>query len=233
MGKKILKITAVVLAALAVGSAAYVMNYYHASDDVRAFLADTEDNVGITETGEGLMLDGPGEDTALIFYPGGKVEYTAYVPQLCKLAESGIDCFLIKMPANLAVFGANKASAVMAQYEYDHWYIGGHSLGGAMAGSFAGNNELDGLILLASYPAEAVDERSIEIWGSEDGVLNMQKLQAGDAFFAQEPEKVVIRGGNHAQFGNYGEQKGDGAAQIARERQQAEAAEAMLAFMNK
>ena len=203
------------------------------SDDVRAFLTDTEDDVGILETGEGLFLDGPGTETALIFYPGGKVEYTAYVPLLSRLAEGGIDCFLIKMPANLAVFGANKASAVMAQHEYDHWYIGGHSLGGAMAASFAGKNDLDGLILLASYPTEAVDERAIEIYGSEDGVLNADKLQAGDGFFSKEPEKVVIRGGNHAQFGNYGEQKGDGTAQISRERQQAEAAEAMLAFMNK
>ena len=218
---------------IALGCGIYVLNYYHASEEVLTFLADTEDNVGIIEIEEGLFLDGPGTETALIFYPGGKVEYTAYVPLLARLVEGGIDCFLVKMPANLAVFGANKASAVMAQHEYDHWYIGGHSLGGAMAASFAGKNDLDGLILLAAYPAEAVEERSIEIWGSEDGVLNADKLQAGDAFFAQEPEKVVIRGGNHAQFGNYGEQKGDGAAQIARERQQAEAAEAMLAFMNK
>ena len=233
MKKRILMLSLVGIMVIALGCGIYVLNYYHASEEVLTFLADTEDNVGITETGEGLFLDGPGTETALIFYPGGKVEYTAYVPLLARLVEGGIDCFLVKMPANLAVFGANKASAVMAQHEYDHWYIGGHSLGGAMAASFAGKNDLDGLILLAAYPAEAVEERSIEIWGSEDGVLNADKLQAGDAFFAQEPEKVVIRGGNHAQFGNYGEQKGDGAAQIARERQQAEAAEAMLAFMNK
>ena len=233
MKKRILLFILAVIIVVLIGSTAYVLDYYHATDDVQEYFADTGDNVEITETGEGLFLDGPGTDTALIFYPGGKVEYTSYVPLLSRLADAGTDCFLIKMPANLAVFGVNKASAVMAQHEYDHWYIGGHSLGGVMAASFAGKNDLDGLILLAAYPAEEVDERSIEIYGSEDHVLNADKMQSGDAFFAEEPEKVVVSGGNHAQFGNYGEQKGDGAAQITRESQQAEAAEAMQAFMNK
>ena len=230
MKKKILRAAALVLIVLAAGCAAYVMNDYPASEDALTYLKDPEDSIDITETGDGLLLDGPGTDTALIFYPGGKVEYTAYAPLLGRLAESGVDCFLVKMPGNLAIFGVDKASGIMTQYDYDHWYIGGHSLGGVMAASFAGKNDLDGLILLAAYPAAEVDERSIEIWGSEDGVLNMDKLAEGDPYFETAPEKVILDGGNHAQFGNYGEQKGDKKALITREEQQAETVKAILAF---
>lgn len=43
--------------------------------------------------------------------------------------------------------------------------------------------------------------------------------------------EICIEGGNHAQFGNYGEQKGDHAAGISREEQQAQTVEAILNMM--
>ena len=54
----------------------------------------------------------------LTFYPGGKVEETAYAPMLHYLAEQGMDVFLVKMPFRLAVFGMNKADHVMKQHDY-------------------------------------------------------------------------------------------------------------------
>jgi len=47
----------------------------------------------------------------------------------------------------------------------------------------------------------------------EDKILDRSKLSGG----RNEEE---IEGGNHAQFGNYGAQKGDGAASISAEEQQ-------------
>lgn len=89
----------------------------------------SDDTVTVTQTAYGWFFDGPSETDALIFYPGGKVEETAYAPLLHALAERGMDCCLVSMPFRLAVFGVNKADQVMAQYDYAHWYIGGHSLG--------------------------------------------------------------------------------------------------------
>ena len=177
--------------------------------------------VQISEFSDGLLLDGPAEDTAFIFYPGAKVEYTAYAKLLYGLAESGAaDCFLVKMPCNLAILGKSKADGIMQSYSYKHWILGGHSLGGAMAAIYAAEHDLDGLVLLAAYTTKEVDEPTLEIYGSEDGVLNMQKLRDGDKLYTQKPLHEVIEGGNHAQFGDYGEQKGDGKATIAREKQQ-------------
>lgn len=44
---------------------------------------------------------------------------------------------------------------------------------------------------------------------------------------------VVIEGGNHAQFGNYGKQKGDSDAMISSEEQQDMAVEAIKEFLTK
>lgn len=213
----------------------YVNDYYHTDENVQEYL-QTKDSVSVTEMPEGLYLDGPGNETALIFYPGAKVEYTAYLPLLSNLADQGIDCFLIKMPCNLAFFGQNKAKKIMDSYEYNHWYLSGHSLGGAIAASYASGHleSLDGLVLLAAYPTKSLKSDSfsvLSLYGSEDGVLNMEKMEEGKAYMPVDYAEVCIEGGNHAQFGNYGEQKGDHAAGISREEQQAQTVEAILKMM--
>lgn len=201
------------------GGAVYVSDYYHASDYVSSYLSGS-DQVQVKTINQGLLLDGPGEDTAMIFYPGGKVEYTAYVPLLFSLAEEGADCFLVNMPLNIAFLGINKAGGIIEEYTYQKWIIGGHSLGGVAAAMYAADHELDGLILLASYPTKEVEERTLELYGDHDGVLNMTKREEGDQYLSEESKVVIIEGGTHAWFGDYGEQKGDGTAGISREEQQ-------------
>lgn len=161
------------------------------------------------------------------------MEDTAYLPLLSELAVKGIDCFLIKMPCNLAFFGQNKAGKVMDAYEYTHWYLSGHSLGGAMAASFASKHleSLDGLVLLAAYPTKSLKADSfsvLSIYGSKDGILNMEKVQDGRRRMPADYAEICIEGGNHAQFGDYGEQKKDHAAQISREEQQKQTVDAIL-----
>ena len=213
----------------------WYVNDYYKEENVQEYL-QTKDSVLVTEMPDGLYLDGPGDETALIFYPGAKVEYTAYLPLLSELADQGIDCFLIKMPCNLAIFGQNKAKKIMDSYEYDHWYLSGHSLGGAMAASYASGHleSLNGLVLLAAYPTKSLKSDSfsvLSLYGSEDGVLNMEKVEEGKAYMPVDYAEVCIEGGNHAQFGNYGEQKGDHAAEISREEQQAQTVEVILNMM--
>ncbi|MCD8106772.1 MAG: alpha/beta hydrolase [Oscillospiraceae bacterium] len=218
-GKIVLIVIVVLVAMLSVAFVWYVNDYYHAVD-VDAYLSST-DTVQVIQVDDGIWFCG-GNEVALIFYPGAKVEYTAYAPLMMSLAENGVDCFLVEMPFNLAFFGMNKAETIMSEYvSYEAWYIGGHSLGGAMAASFASNHldELDGLILFASYSTSDLgDLTTLSIYGSEDGVLNMDSLEAGRDYSTDYTE-IVIDGGNHAGFGSYGEQAGDGEASISQEEQ--------------
>lgn len=224
--KKRWLIPVVVIAALAVIFVVYTSDYYKADETAVKALASDE-TVAVSQTEYGWLFDGPSEETALVFYPGAKVEETAYAPFLRSLAESGVDVCLVKMPFHLAFFGKDKATAIIESGAWQQWYIGGHSLGGAMAASYAADHPdaLDGVVLCAAYPTKALDEDLTEvlIYGSEDGVLNLTKVSEGAQYAPPDLAEHIIDGGNHAQFGNYGEQSGDGTAAISADEQQKEA----------
>lgn len=220
--KRVLLILALALVLLGAVCAVYFGTYSRATPEAAALLQGS-DAVQVKAVSKGWLLDGPGTEDALIFYPGGKVEATAYLPLLTALAEDGVDCFLVRMPLNMAFMDLNAAAAVQADYAYDRWYIGGHSLGGAMAAVYAAEHGegLSGLILLAAYATKPLDGRLavLELHGSEDGVLNRDKLEQGRQYLPASSLSEELAGGNHAQFGDYGPQRGDGTATISREEQ--------------
>lgn len=189
--------------------------------------ADPEIEIGeplgtatISSVSEGYFFDGPGTEEALIFYPGASIEPTAYSSIMTMLAERGIDCFIIKMPANMAILGQNKADDIYKNYpNYKKYYLSGHSMGGAMIANYAAKNldKTSGLFMMAAYPTE--DLKSAEfpilfIYGTEDGVLTRSKLETGLTLVPESAVNYEIEGGNHAYFGDYGEQNGDGVATI-------------------
>ncbi len=234
--KLLLLIPMVLVLAVAVFGVVYVNDYYHTEAYAEQFLISSE-TVTVTQKEGIVFLDGKGEDTALIFYPGAKVEYTAYVPLFYALAEQGVDCFLMKMPGNLAIIGTNRAAEVLKKYEYENWYISGHSLGGAVATGFAAAHpeELKGIVLLAAYPMKDLSQTNLSVlsvYGSEDLVLNREKLVSGREQMPENYTELCIEGGNHAWFAWYGEQAGDGKAVITKEEQQKTTLDAILAMLS-
>lgn len=201
----------------------YAGIYYHAGPETVAAL-ESDFSVSVEETDYGWFFDGPSEDDMLVFYPGGKVEETAYSPLLHLIAEKGMDVCLIKMPLRFAFLGINKADDILEMYDHPNKYIGGHSLGGAMAAYYAcGQSEkISGVILFAAYPTKKLNDDllMISIYGSNDKVLNMDKVKDGREYVPRKYFEYVIEGGNHAQFGNYGKQNGDGEASISAKEQQ-------------
>ena len=121
-----------VLLAVYVAFGIYFSDYYHTDPAEDALVSDRF--VSVSEQ-NGNWVFAPESPTAgLIFYPGGKVENTSYAPLLHDLADDGILCVLVKMPCNLAVLDMNAADSIPERFsEVTDWYIGGHSLGGAMA----------------------------------------------------------------------------------------------------
>lgn len=221
----------VVVAVLAIGIAAYFGTYYHAVG-VDGYLEGSDD-VTVTDIGNGWLFDGEGTDTALVFYPGAKVEASAYAPLMSELAENGIDCFLVRMPLRFAIFDMDAALGIVDDYDYNTWILSGHSLGGAMAANLAASNPgtFDGLVLLAAYTTESLADDDlwvVSLYGSEDGVLSMDKVESGRDLMPQDYEEICIEGGNHALFGSYGEQDGDGEAAINGETQRRTVVDAVL-----
>ena len=203
----------------------YVSDYYRA-EDVALEVLSAGDNIEVRDDLTVLSPSYP-TDTAVIFYPGAKVEAIAYLPLLDQLRQTGLTCVLVEMPFHLAIFDVNAAEDVMAQFpDSRHWYIAGHSMGGAMASQFASEHpdEVDGLLLLGAYlygdypPAD-----TLTVYGS----LN----QSVEDKIDYTENVVEIEGGNHAQFGNYGPQEGDLPATISAEEQQAQAVAAISGFI--
>ena len=212
-------VVAIVIAVLVV----YSNDYYRS--EVRVEDYKYIPGISIEEFSDGLFMDGVGTSDAVIFYPGGKVEYTAYLPLCTQLAAEGVDCFLVEMPFHLAIFGSNKADNIMKKYDYDNWYLAGHSLGGAMAANFVADNvdKVDGLIMLAAYSTKALvseDLKVLSIYGNKDEVLNREKLEAGSELVPEHYTEIGLGGANHAGFGNYGIQEGDGEATMDPAKQQ-------------
>mgnify|MGYP001143540127 CR=1 FL=1 len=223
------KIAACVLLAavalVATGFFWYVSDYYRA-EDVALEVLSAGDNIEVRDDLTALSPSYP-TDTAVIFYPGAKVETAAYLPLLDQLRQTGLTCILVEMPFHLAIFDVNAAEDVMAQFpDIRHWYIAGHSMGGAMASQFAADHpdEIDGLILLGAYLyGDYSPEDTLTVYGS----LN----QSVEDEIDYTENVVEIQGGNHAQFGNYGPQKGDAPATISAEEQQARTVEAVAEFI--
>ena len=218
-------ITLAVLAVLTGGFLWYVSDYYRAEDTALAVLAQ-EDSITVRDNLTILSPSYP-TDTAVIFYPGAKVEGAAYLPLLDQLRQTGVTCILVEMPFHMAIFDPDAALDVIPQFpEIRHWYIAGHSMGGAMASQFASSHpdQADGLILLGAYLyGDYPPEDTLTIYGS----LN----QSVEDKIDYTENIVEIEGGNHAQFGNYGPQKGDLPAGISAEEQQRQTVEVIQSFL--
>ena len=225
--KKIFIIVAsiVLIMAILIGMCAmYLGDYYKAdSESIDAFLP--QDSTCEKESGGNIVFESDGATTGLIFYPGGKVEHSAYIPLMQACAEKGILCIVVEMPFHLAVFDINAANGIQEKYpQIEHWYMGGHSLGGSMAASYLAKHpdEYEGLILLGSYSTADLSDNELEvlsIYGSEDQVLNREKYNDNISNLPKEFTEIVIEGGCHAYFGMYGAQDGDGTPSISNSQQ--------------
>lgn len=163
--------------------------------------------------------------TGLILYPGGKVDYRAYAPVARAIAAQGYLVVIPSMPLNLAFLNANVAGTIIQSFpEIQHWAVGGHSLGGVAASTYAASNpqQVQGIVFWASYPAGDIKNypgRIVSISGTRDGLATLAKIEAERPNLPAATEYVEIEGGNHGQFGYYGAQQGDAVATISREEQ--------------
>lgn len=201
---------------------------YYLLDTYPAVSVEHSNNVSVTYEEKVLVmkpLDAEATRDAIVFYQGGKVDEKAYIELFAPLVEQGITVYIPSMPFELAVFGSKRAGEIIKSHNHERWFLGGHSLGGSMITNFMASSDqkINGLFLFASYSTEALssyDGPVMSIYGNLDGVLNMKSFEKYKSNLPATTEYLIIEGGNHAQFGSYGFQKGDGIATIDQEVQQ-------------
>lgn len=160
--------------------------------------------------------------TGLVFQPGASVDPYAYLPMLSRVAAAGYEVVIIRQPLELGFMSITKPERVIAQYpEATTWVVGGHSLDGVVASEAALEDDgVDGLVLWASYPAGDHSHRDAlrvtSITGSLDGLSTPAKIAAHAGMLPADTTYVVVEGGIHSYFGDYGHQRGDGEASVDR-----------------
>ena len=163
-----------------------------------------------------------GSSKGLIFYQGAKVSPQAYSVALLQIAEAGYTVFVPKMPLNFAVLNPQAAKSIIDTHPaFSAWAIAGHSLGGAMACSYAASDpRVRVLIFWAAYCDKSFDlsgNSSIlvtSISGTLDGLATLEKVRNTKPFAPSSTVYIRIAGMNHAQFGDYGPQSGDNPATL-------------------
>lgn len=211
-----------------------VLNSRNAARDEAVAAMTSDQTVTVTRpSGKDWIVFSPTNEnpaTGFVIYPGAFVDPVAYAPVARDIAQEGFQVIIDPMPFNLAVLGINGAADIMAAYpQLTTWTIGGHSLGGAMAAeyTFRHPGEIDGLALWAAYPSantdlSTFDIEAVSIYGDSDGLATVDDILDSANRLPPETNFVLIHGGNHTQFGRYGEglQRGDKMAGISREQQQ-------------
>ena len=241
VARRVLIALAVVLVVAFGAGAWYVNDYYHADDVAMEVVADKSgaaDGVEVRQLEGNKIAFVPTQTRAgLVFYPGAKVQPEAYAPLMEHCARRGILCVLLKPTFNLAILDMDAAAGVREQFpEVGTWTIAGHSMGGVAAADYLHRHEgdFDGIAFLASYPAADLTGfggKAVSLAGTEDHVLKREGYEAARAKLPASSTEQAIDGGNHAYYGNYGEQAGDGTARISRESQQEQTADAIAALI--
>lgn len=174
----------------------------------------------------------------VILYQGAKVKKESYAYLGESLSEKGFVVSIPQLPLNFGILGSGTADAVIEEHpEVEEWFLGGHSLGGVAASFYAEDpsSKLSGLYFLGAYPASDFSDSGLpmlSIYGEQDGLSTVEAIQESRELFSNNSVFVEIEGGNHAQFGLYGEQKGDNPAEITPIEQQDQVVEALVAWIN-
>lgn len=234
----------IILAVAAVCFKIYTGNYYRANEDTIEDFAGSYSSVHSYSDDNGAVFIPTGDEikAMIVFYPGGKVEYTAYSPLMYELAGRGYLCLLPRMPENLAFLRidavdkltAGRGKEIETVEELD-WYLAGHSLGGVAASAYLKeDNSFRGLILCGSYTTtdfSGSDMRLLSIFGENDGVISRENYDASKSLWPEDSKEFVISGGIHSYFGSYGIQEGDGKPTITNEQQITETADIISSWI--
>lgn len=223
MWKRIAVVLVLVLALVGGGVVLYFSTPYEGSE---ASIQSVQDDPRVdVETTDGVSVLSPADgdsEVGVVFYPGARVAPNAYYRSLAPLVtEANATVYIAEMPLNVALLDADAADDIRTdEDQIETWVVGGHSLGGVAACSYAAEEDVDGLLMVASYCNDDISDRDIavlSVTGSADTVLDWEDYRASKADLPAETTSEQLPDVNHTQFGSYHGQRGDSASPLTYE----------------
>jgi pimeloyl-ACP methyl ester carboxylesterase len=198
----------------------------------------TNPEISITTTDSSIVITpiGVPSGDGLVFIPGAKVDPYAYMFKLSGIVEeTGMTVVITKPTLNLAFFDQRPLSTFTdAAPDVSRWFVGGHSLGGVKACMLADDPDVAGLVLFASYCANDLSQTSLDVLsiaGSADLLSTAEKIDAAASLLPESTQFVEIEGLNHAGFGDYGVQPGDGSVSLTSDQARDEITRVLKEFL--
>ncbi|MGR2752901.1 alpha/beta hydrolase [Agromyces arachidis] len=232
-----------VLALVVVGFLVYASLVFE-GDREASLDAWRSNGVQITGTDRSIVIEPTtgATDAGLVFIPGAKVQPSAYLYKMAGIVEAtGMTVVITEPTLNLAFFDRRPLAEFTADAPaVERWYVGGHSLGGVRACQLAvdavagAEPPVTGLILFGSYCVDDLSDSDLEVLSivaENDGLSTPASVAERSGNLPDDAATVVIEGANHASFGDYGAQPGDGTATIDRAEARAEIADAVAGFL--
>lgn len=171
-------------------------------------------SIQYTNDAKGVMLKPALKVTrGLVVYPENNVSPAAYAYKMAGVAQSGVVVIIVKTPLNIPQLDTRTlVDFAKLAPEVTDWYVAGHGEGGKKACEQAEGTQYKGIILLGSYCTVMVHDsvKALDIQGGNDRIINKNDADYNATNLAYSSEKQAIPGLNHAGFGNYGKQDGDG-----------------------
>lgn len=230
--KKIILVIAALVVVMIAGLWIYSMDSYEPLENMHEAIDQIDETYIRTEDFNEITFTVDQPKMHILFLPGGKVVPESYAYLAISLAIDGYNVTIAKPLFNLAILTPNYFNRFLSE-TMDNVVIG-HSLGGTVGSMISSSNELvSHVVFLASYPIDDVSDKEVLIITAEnDLVLDSSKIEENIGFLGENHQNIEITGGNHAQFGWYGDQKGDGRATIDTITQQDLIITEILSFLN-
>lgn len=213
------------------------LTYFHI-----VFMADRDatlevfrdDRVTLEVISGSLVLSPTGEATTagVLYVPGARVDPYSYLHPLVDVAASGVTVVIMDPLFNMALLDQrNLDELVAAAPSIETWTLAGHSLGGVRACMLADDPRVTGLVLFASYCANDISHLGIpvlQVLASDDGLIDISAVNEARGLLPASATATTIEGANHASFGTYGDQPGDGLATLSRQQVRESVTELMM-----
>jgi hypothetical protein len=239
-GRRLARTLVGILVVIVVAVVAFLVysNIVSPGERTAALAVWNDPGVHVTTTDHSIVLTptGTASGVGLVFIPGAKVDPYAYMYKLSGIVDAGVTVVITKPTLNLAFFDTRPLSAFTSDAPgVNTWYVGGHSLGGVRACMLADTTEVKGLILFGSYCANDLSKTSLavlSISGSNDGLSTPDKISSAKPELPAKATFIQIEGADHASFGDYGLQAGDGTATITSQEARTAITNAVTGFLS-